>query len=217
MFARCPDCQKTQELTVEQLRMSRGMLRCVHCSSMFDALSSLSETEETEAAVETVEPFPQDQAERPRNRFWGAGLAVGIALLLTQIVYFEGYALTQKPGFRAWAEKLCAPLHCRLPVYRNISEFEVLHRSLTVLPNQNYAFRIVFSNQAAFRQPYPGIDLTLIGFDGRKFAHRLLSPDDYLSGASKNSMIEAEATAEINLTIAAPATKVGGFDFDFTF
>lgn len=218
MFTRCPDCQKTQPLTVEQLRSGRGMLRCTRCSSMFDALLLISEIEVTGTAEnEPVEPALWAKSREPKRLHWGFAFAVGLLMLVVQSVYFEGYALTQKPGFRLWAENFCSQFHCQLPVYRNIDEFEVLHRSLAELPDHNYAFKVVFSNQAAFRQPYPNINLTLLDFDGKAFAQRMLLPEDYISDASKTVMIEAEATAEISLNIAAPNTKVGGFDFDFTF
>ncbi|MGR9088345.1 MAG: zinc-ribbon and DUF3426 domain-containing protein [Gammaproteobacteria bacterium] len=218
MFTRCPDCQKIQALTVEQLRVGRGMLRCGRCSSMFDALLYLSETDEVDTtASDPISPVFWAKSKRPNRLPWRLGLVSGVAVLIAQYVYFEGHALTQKPGFRVWAERLCGQIDCALPVYRNIDEFEVLHRSLTQSPDQNYEFKVVFSNQAAFRQPYPNIHLTLLNFAGQPFAHRVLVPGEYLAGVSTADLIEADATAEISLRIAAPATKIGGFDFAFTF
>lgn len=218
MFTRCPECQKTQPLTLEQLRASRGMLRCIQCSALFDALMTISETEVNDnAQLNPVKPLPWDKKKQLGNLYWCIGLIFSLLMLVAQLVYFEGYALSQKQGFRLWVEKICAQLNCNLPVYQNIDEFEVLHRSLTLLPDQNYAFNIVFSNQAAFRQKYPNIKLTLLNFSGQAFAHRIFFPADYLSNAFSIGAIEADATTEINLKIVAPKTKVGGFDFDFQY
>lgn len=219
MFTRCPTCQRTQPLTIEQLRANRGMLRCVQCSELFDALMFISETETTDT-IESIpaKPLPWDSGKkRPDKPYWRLGLILGLILLVAQFVYFEGHALSQKPGLRNWAEKLCARLNCDLPAYQNIDELEVLHRSLTLLPDQNYAFKIVVSNQAPFRQKYPNINLTLLNFNGQAFAHRLLTPADYHSDALGSGTIEADATTEIILKIAAPKTKVGGYDFDFIY
>ena len=46
MFTQCPECQTIQTLTLAQLRAGRGMLRCRHCSVLFDALERISETKE---------------------------------------------------------------------------------------------------------------------------------------------------------------------------
>lgn len=218
MFTRCPKCQRTQPLTIEQLRASRGMLRCVQCSELFDALMFISETE----AADTIEsgaanPLPWDYRKQPDKPYWRLGFILGLMLLAVQFVYFEGHALIQKPGIHLWAEKICVQLNCTLPIYQNIDELEVLHRSLTLLPDKNYSFKIVVSNQAAFRQKYPNINLTLLNFNGQAFARRLFIPGDYLSDALGSGIIEANATTEINLKIATPKTKIGGYDFNLIY
>lgn len=215
MFTRCPECQKTQALTLEQLRSGRGMLRCDHCSALFDALASIGETEAVDTDIKPASPLPWDRKQQAKPIYWNLGLGFGLILLLTQLIYFEGPRLSQQPGLRLWIEKICAQLGCNPPAYKNNAEFEVIHRSFTQAPDQHYDFRIVFSNQASFRQNYPDINLTLLNFSGEPFAHRVFSPKDYLPDASIAQAIEADATTEINLKIAAPKTKVGGYDFDF--
>ncbi|MGZ8096238.1 MAG: zinc-ribbon and DUF3426 domain-containing protein [Methylosarcina sp.] len=219
MFARCPECRKKLPLTVEQLRESRGMLRCEQCSCTFDALPFISEGNAIDDIVVGAmrKSLPWEKTKQPPSRFWSLGVILGLAMLMAQFLYFEGYALTQKPHFRLWAEKLCDRLKCQLPAYRNLDELEVLHRSFTVLPDGNYVFKIVFSNQAAFRQNYPNIKLTLLNFSGRPFARRMILPKDYLSDPSQAETLEANTTREISLEIAAPQTKVGGYDFEFTY
>ena len=92
-----------------------------------------------------------------------------------------------------------------------------MHGSFAALPDHNYAFKAVISNQALFKQPYPNIKLTLLDFDGTAFAHRIFQPHDYLPPHADATGIAADAGAEINLNIAAPQTPVGGYTFELMY
>lgn len=214
MYTACPDCQKIHRLTLQQLRANRGMMRCTHCSVLFDALASISES----AAIGPAEQklpghLPWDAKKTPGNAYWGTGLLIGLTLLIAQIVYFEGHALSQNPTLRPHLEEICQFLNCGLPAYKNPEDFSVLHGSFAPLPNHNYAFRAIIVNQAVFPQAYPAIKLTLLDYNEKPFAHRIFQPQDYLSEAMGATAMAPDATAEIRLTIAAPATKVGGYTF----
>jgi predicted Zn finger-like uncharacterized protein len=218
MFTQCTECQTTQPLTLEQLRTCRGMLRCSHCSAMFDALERISETEEISPSEQlSSSRLPWDKASLPGNTFWKTGLVIGLLALIGQIVYFEGYAFTQNPAFRPSLSKLCQLIKCQLPVYKHLDEFSILQGSFTPLPDQNYAFRLVMSNQAFFAQPYPNIKLTLFDYSGNAFARRVFQPRDYLPENTDANAMAADATTDISLKIAAPKTKVGGSTFDLIY
>jgi len=218
MFTQCPECQTVQPLTPAQLRAGRGMLRCSHCSAMFDALERLSETEDINPPEHlSSRHLPWDKASMPGNTFWRTGLVIGLLVLIGQIIYFEGYAFSQSPAIRPSLVKLCQLIKCQLPIYKNLDEFSLLHGSFTPLPDQNYAFRVVMSNQADFAQPYPNIKLTLFDYSGNTFAHRIFQPRDYLPEDAVASVMASDATTEISLKIAAPETKVGGSTFDLVY
>lgn len=243
MFARCPNCQKIHSLSADELRLSLGAFRCVQCATEFDPLTFLVESEKEietdEAEADPVaratmalkksgsakkskaeleaELLALSEAKDASKFYWNVGSLLAVLLLFAQLVYFEGYDWVQKPAFRVWAEKVCNVLGCRLPAYRNIDDFEVLHRSLTLSADQHYVFTMVFSNQAPFSQPYPNIHLTFLDFDGRPFADRLLSPADYHAEAAATDLIESDAVTQISLEISEPKDGVGGFDFNFVF
>ncbi len=218
MFTQCPECQSIQPLTPAQLRNGRGMLRCSHCSAMFDALARLSETED-------MSPFdqlssghlPWDNAGVSGNAYWLTGLVIGLLLLIGQLIYFEGYAFSQNPAVRPGLAKACQLIKCQLPDYKNLDEFALLHGSFTPLPDQNYDFRVVMSNQADFSQPYPNIKLTLFDYSGNAFAQRIFHPRDYLPENAVETLMAVDATTEISLKIAAPKTTVGGSTFDLMY
>lgn len=215
MFTQCPECHKTHALTVEQLRTSRGMMRCSGCSALFDGLAFIREHEAEEKPESRLMPW--ENIKLPDTAPWRWGLLLGALLLIAQAVYFEGHAISQNPAFRPWLEKLCSHLNCQLPAYKNLDEFTVLHGSFAMLPDRNYAFKAIISNQALFKQPYPNIKLTLLDFSGTAFAHRIFRPQDYLPAYVAATGIAADAGAEINLNIAAPQTPVGGYTFELIY
>ncbi|MBF6648179.1 zinc-ribbon and DUF3426 domain-containing protein [Methylobacter sp. BlB1] len=215
MYTVCPDCQKVHALTLEQLRSDRGVMRCTNCSSLFDVLEFISESKPTGIAKgeKPPQPLPWEPVKTAGRAYWHAGLIAGLLLLAAQIVYFEGYAFSQNPAYRPNLEKICANLGCRLPVYKNLDDFNVLQGSFALQPDHNYAFHAVITNQAEYPQAYPTIKLTLLDYNEKPFAHRVFYPRDYLPAANGTAVIAPDATTEISLTIAAPATKVGGYTF----
>lgn len=218
MYTLCPDCQTVHKLTLAQLRSDRGMMRCTHCSSLFDVLEFISESKPavTGKQVEQKAPperLPWEPEKKTGRAYWHVGLIIGLLLLTAQIVYFEGYAFSQNPDVRPDLEKFCRYLNCRLPVYKNLDEFSVLEGSFTLQPDHNYAFRAIIVNQASFSQAYPTIKLTLLDYNEKPFAQRVFKPQDYLPEAAGVTAMAPDAVTEIRLTIARPASKIGGYTF----
>ncbi len=50
MYTQCPDCQTLFQVTAENLRTAMGMVRCTHCSTVFNALSGLRDEKEIDVA-----------------------------------------------------------------------------------------------------------------------------------------------------------------------
>jgi hypothetical protein len=185
---------------------------------MFDALERISETTEIKHSENlSSRRLPWDKESLSGNAYWRTGLVIGLLLLIGQIIYFEGYAFSQNPTIRPGLAKLCQLINCHIPVYKNPDEFTLLHSSFTPLPDQNYAFRVVMSNQADFSQAYPNIKLTLLDYSGNAFAHRIFQPRDYLPEDAVATLMATDATTEISLKIAAPKTKVGGSTFELIY
>lgn len=217
MFTRCPECLNTQRITPEMLRSGRGMVRCLHCASMFDALSSLAESETNAVADVQSSPSLLTEEKTLSPLLWRTGLLFGLALLCAQLIYFEGQRAIQHAKIRPVLEKICTLLHCRLPDYKNLAELTVLQSSYSQLSNQHYVFKLVLNNEADFSMHYPNIDLTLLSYDGQPFAHRLFKPTDYLVSEKQRTLLDANTAAEISIEIAATEKKVGGFGFDLSY
>lgn len=234
MFTQCPNCHQKQSLTVEQLRSSKAIVHCPHCAIMFDALELISETtpdnpKENLPRFGTHQDKPSGIAKAaPQNlpwenpvphgkTYWRTGVFLGLFMLSTQAVYFEGHTLSQNLSVRPSLEKLCQHLNCQLPAYQNPDELTVLHGALNPLVDKNYEFRAIINNQAAFAQPYPNISLTLLDYTGKPFTHRIFAPQDYLPQPSKTIAMAADATLNINLPIAATKNLIGGYTFELTY
>ncbi len=149
----------------------------------------------------------------PVSHFWGVGFGVGIILLLVQIYLVERDKIGQDAEKRASVEKICQLLPCRLPVYKNLDEIEILQGDFQLEGNSHYVFETVISNQAAFSQAYPRIKLILLDFSGQPFAQRIFHPKDYVK-VSPDALMAASQTIEISLNIAIPRQKIGGYTFE---
>ncbi len=212
MYTRCPECKKAIEITTEQLRESRGMLQCDACRTKFDALEFLSDHAEEAISQSSTEDafFDLEQPSKKSTGFWLIGIIFGILLLAGQIVYFEGNRLVQNRLLRPWLKKSCQLIGCQLPPYRNLEEIHILKTTLNTTSPDKVVFDIVLTNQADFPQPYPKLKLTLIDYQGKTFAQRVFSTDNY---RPPSTMLKPDQTVEIQLEIVNPDNPVGGYRF----
>ena len=210
MYTQCPECKQQHTVNTEQLRISRGMLKCTECSAMFDALEFINDQplEESEQAPSPNLFPPQPEQNKKRHAVWFYGLTTGILLFFAQVYYFESDALSQNQTLRPWLLKLCQTLNCQLPEYKNIEEISLLLGSLEPRDDHSYEFKAVISNQARFNQRGPNIKLTLLNFIGEPFAERVFSAHNY---RPKSPVLAVDETAEISLNIVAPNTTIGGY------
>ena len=213
MFTNCPECNKIHQLSVNQLRASRGMIRCTNCSNLFDCLELLCDQPELEADIETPSEtinWNQD-AKQNSSPHWIAGFVLGLALLAFQTYNLKSTFFTQHHLFRPWLINTCSLLNCQLPIYKNPAELEVLHSSFEPLDPLSYRFQIAISNEAPFSQPYPKIKLVLVDFLGKSFAERVFYPNEYFSNYNNSNLVSVNTTFEISMDIAVPDSAVGGY------
>jgi hypothetical protein len=177
-------------------------LYCPQCDEMLGQLK----------IFHTDFPFDKQQPSRSHTWFWTIGFFACFLLFLAQFYLVAHQKLSQNPQQRVWLEKICHTVPCNLPAYKNLDEFEIIHGNFQQVDN-HYVFQAVLNNQADFAQHYPRIKLHLLDFSGKIFAERLFYPQDYLTTQSTKLMSSSE-TIEINLNIAMPSQKVGGYTFE---
>jgi hypothetical protein len=202
MLTQCSQCKKTYNISIEELQARSSGLFCPNCEEMLGKLKLFN----------TDFFFSAEKNPHSHTLFWGLGCLGGGLLFLTQVYLVERDKLSQNPEQRVWLEKICQSLPCHLPVYKNMDEFEILHGDFQQVDN-HYLFQTVLSNQADFQQSYPRIKLSLLDFQGHAFAERVFYPREYLS-SHPTALMPAAETIEVNLEIALPTQKVGGYTFE---
>jgi hypothetical protein len=145
---------------------------------------------------------------------WGRFFFIGLLLFTGQLIYFEGYTLTQSRLVRPWLQKLCEKMDCQLPVYYNINEFDVLHSSFQESAAQAYDFQAAINNQSVFAQAYPKIKLTLVDFSGKPLVKRVFLAQDYLNASFGSSLVSSNETFEVKLQITTPNKQIGGYSIE---
>lgn len=235
LFTRCPNCHQKQQLTAEQLRITRAIFYCPHCALAFDALEQLSDTDpdakdspelpidsaRDAKTVSTDSPtdvgdapatLPWERPARVANPHWKTGVWLGLLALAGQLMYFHGGVIGKNTTLRRW----CLTLGCPLATYQNANELAIVQSALEPLPDQGHLFKATITNRAAFTQAYPAIDLILLDYAGNAIARRRFRPDDYLINP-KASAIAPEAAVELRLHLAPTNLAVGGYTFDLTY
>lgn len=202
MLTQCPHCKKTYSLSIEELHSGPAMLYCPHCEEMLGRLKIFQANFFSRSG----------ENNHSHSLLWFSGFLAAVLLFLSQLYLVERDKLSQNPEQRVWLEKICQPLPCHLPSYKNLDEFEIMHGAFRPVDN-HYVFQTVLSNQADFAQQYPRIKLNLLDFRGQIFAERIFFPREYLD-SKPSELMPASETIEVTLDIAQPAQKVAGYTFD---
>lgn len=182
---------------------------------------------ETNKLVE-IEPLslkkPEDLSPAKRYSLTGTlgWTALNIILLLAvlaQLGWLLREPLLNNAQARQLAEAACEHITCNLPPRRDPQAFQIIERKVSTHPDVRgiLSLSILFSNQADFAQPAPGITLSL--FDNRQnlISRRSFSHKDYLTDhfSRKAPLFEAGHNQKVFLNLEDPGPDVTGFEFDF--
>lgn len=158
----------------------------------------------------------RESARFHERHFFGLGaLALG-AMLIVQLIWFEGATWAQNPRLRPVLEDVCGTLGCPLPPFHDVGNLHIIERDLRAVPG-GLEFRLVFANSGELPQALPQFRLVLNQLNGTPMAERTFTPSEYLG-----SMEDGEADLmpvgrpfEIRLLLAKPSADVGGFEIEF--
>lgn|GEM_PF-747292 len=147
---------------------------------------------------------------------WGLGSFGLLALLVAQLVIFEGERIVQNARMRPWLDMACKTINCSLPPYKDVGRIQIFDRALRPDSNRNDAleFQLVFANQSNLPQRLPNLKLVLTELSGSPVAERIFTPAEYLPEGEKVSLMPVGKPFEIRLMLAKPSTDVGGFIFE---
>jgi predicted Zn finger-like uncharacterized protein len=171
--------------------------------------------QESDAEVPTPAAAPRGRAGRT---LWGLMAVLLLAGLGAQWAYEARQTLQAHPSTAPWIERYCAVLGCEIAPRRDPERMEVLTRNVYSHPNVDDALMITasFVNTAAYAQPYPRVQVSLLDLQGRLVGTRLFEPAQYLpQGSDAAQAMEPGAAAELQLEIVDPGSHALAFEFDF--
>lgn len=144
---------------------------------------------------------------------WGLGSLALLALLAGQFLFFYRNELATIPSWRPVVADFCVYAGCTISPLRDIGRIELLQTTIAPHPQYESTLRIraALVNRAAFRQPYPGMEITLTGHDGNIIARRTFSPVQY-SETPAEDVLTPNVVATALLDITNPDGKAVGYE-----
>ncbi len=148
--------------------------------------------------------------------WWGLGVSGLAALLIVQLVVFEGGRMVQSARMRPWLEMICKTVDCHLPPYKDVRRIHIFDRALRPdsMRDDALEFQLIFANQSDLPQILPNLKLVLIELNGSPVAERIFTPAEYLPEGESVSLMPVGKPFEIRLLLAKPNHDVGGFTFE---
>lgn len=169
-----------------------------------------------------LEDFQEEQPIDPAHYrsmiTWGLGSLMLMLVFLGQTIYFKHNELGQISQLRPWVEFFCKHASCELSLQIDIGQIELLGQDIRSHPKSKKALLVsaTIINNAAFTQPYPGLQLNFSDMNGEKIAMRNFNPKDYLpSGMNVEKGMESNVPIQIELEIVDPGKNAVNFEFDF--
>jgi len=140
---------------------------------------------------------------------WGAGLALALALLAAQYLYFNFDTLARGP-LRPQLAQWCLAFDCRLPAQSDVARIRtgsLIVRSHPTAPGA-LAVDAIITNQAEFPQPFPELQLQFTDLDGAPVAGRRFRPEEYLGGELTGSrLMPVQQPVHIALELVDPGPR----------
>ena len=119
---------------------------------------------------------------------------------------------------RPWLVTFCHYARCELEPIRALEQIHILSREVRSHPTikNTLLIELELINDAAFRQPWPTLQLTFSDINGNMVARRSFSPGDYLHNEQdiKDGM-PSRSPVSIDLVLVDPGPKAVNFEFKF--
>lgn len=129
---------------------------------------------------------------------WTAGVLFATLLLGLQWAWLERARLSQDLRYRPFYEKGCALLGCAVPPFRDpgmIRSESLLIRAAPERPG-TLLVDAVFTNDSAYAQPWPALEIRFTDMNGKLVAARVFTPAQYLAHAGGAPQTFASRTSQ---------------------
>ncbi|GGO82317.1 hypothetical protein GCM10011348_23430 [Marinobacterium nitratireducens] len=147
---------------------------------------------------------------------WSLGCLFALALLASQLVWFNRLEWSQQERLAGFYEILCNQVRCNIPPRRDIDSIRNLQLVVRAHPQYQEALSVhlLLENDAGFDQPFPAIDLTFADIRGRTVAERRLQPGDYLDPALNPLRMRHREPYQINLEVLDPGRRAVSYEVE---
>ena len=147
---------------------------------------------------------------------WGLAALLAVALVV-QVLIADRARLAADAAWRPRLEALCGVFGCDLPAWREPSALRVTSREMRPHPSVPGALLVTasFSNEAAYAQAWPQLELSLTDLDGQALGLRRFTPTEYLGSAPRGERIAPGQSAIVSLEIADPGMRALAYRIDF--
>ncbi len=241
MYTQCQHCKAIFEVSMREVTVAAGKLRCGECDEVFDAMLTLSTT--------LPEPFSPDSdtsGETPDANQTNKEIRSEPTLSI-QDAKSQRPEISQPTGIkenvkdiaqdinksidRKWVKPIALSLAILLLaqlLYHNRQYFsrapahepdkiEMLSNNVFTHPNEAGVLLISASivNHAKHDQPYPVLEVRLTDSDNHLVALRRFKPAEYLESYHKNSLLETNKPTKLKLKIKDPGDQATRFQFKF--
>jgi len=148
---------------------------------------------------------------RPWVRLGLALFSILLALgLIGQILVHDRHRLAaSQPSWRPMLELLCAPLDCKVNLYRKIGAVVVESSSFNRVDGGVYHFAVTLKNRSDLMLEMPAVELTLTDANEQPVLRRVFRPQDL--GANTTLAAHAEWSSTLLVRIATGTTPMAGY------
>lgn len=229
MLQTCPHCLTLIDISSAELDEHNGRISCTHCRASFTVseASDIRATADDAVAAPVVsdatrrdllESSLQAPAKKRTGLLWSLVSLLLALILAAQYVYFQRNALATHASLRPWLLTFCQYARCQLNPVRAPEQIQILSREVRSHPTIKNTLLIDLElvNDAAFRQPWPQLQLTFSDLNGKMVARRTFAPAEYLSDDQKiNTGMPAGVPESIQLVLVDPGPRAVNFEFAF--
>jgi len=236
MYTQCDHCKAIFEVSMREVTVAAGKLRCGECNAVFDAMASLSTTmpepfsatsnkspDTDSPEAETNAPAQKNQASRNQKDTHRPEIEKPD---LKEKVKDASENLDSK-WLNIIAMSLAILLFAQV-LYNNRQfitntpvhapeQIEMLNNNVFAHPNEEGILLISASieNHAKHAQPYPVLEVSLTNADSRLVALRRFKPSEYLENYNKKMLLETNKPTNLKLKIVDPGNDATRFKFKF--
>lgn len=232
MYTQCDQCKAIFEVSMREVTVASGKLRCGECNVVFDAMASLSTT------------MPESFSDSLKSSNTNNKIDTKADLLLPSHKRQESYRPEiNKPALKErakditdnidskWLKAIALSLATLLlaqVLYNNRHYFsdtpirapdkiEMLNNNVFAHPNEDGVLLISASieNHAQHAQPYPVLEVRLTNTKSKLVALRRFKPSEYLENYDNNMLMETNKPTNLKLKIADPGNDASRFQFKF--